>query len=392
MKEDHNAIFNDISPVLKYKDIRKNSLVTIYNLKNLHTQLLELANKVIPKKVPLIERIQNNYVNPFISSNYSKIIFFSGYCMNLGVLLAETNEEFYDRNFKIIAFFEFISYLIILLISSCRFIIYRSQFWTYFWNYISIGCLIITPLYYIVLLFFNNHEDLLFTLKILRLASIFRIINLYHPTRIIFHSLIRSLLNISLITYLILLFIILSAFVASELFEEKAKSFFGSIKLSMYTIFIILSQSGWLSSYRKVCHEYPIASKIFYISVGFFGSFVLINLFTGIALVSMNKAKRKQEKIKESKNLEKTNKVERTKTLNKLLARKKSLERFEQFGHIDLRNLQKTNNELELRLKKLNILYQDLNSITEDVFEVSHNEYEKIERAAASLNSSSGFF
>ena len=346
---------------------------------------------VLPKKIPFWKRVKDNYVDPFISSNLSNIIFFSGYCMNVGILLAETYDEFYATHFGMIVFFEIISYLIILLITSCRFILYGSRYWKYFWNYICIFCLIVTPLYYIVLLFDDTHEDLYLTLKILRLALIFRIINLYHPTRIIFHSLIKSTLNISLITYLILLFIILSAFIANALFKEASKTFFGSIKQSMYTIFIILSQSGWLQSYRKVLNIYPNISKLFYIVVGFFGSFVLINLFTGVSLVSMNKAKRAQQKDMESKKLEKTNKIERTKTLNKLLARKKSLENFDRFGNINLDDLKKTHNEMETKLKKLNFLYASLDKITEDVFKLSHEEYEKIERGA-SMVSDSGFF
>lgn len=390
MKYEDNA-FNDISPVLKFNDIRKHSLVTIDNLINLHSQLLELANKVIPKKIPFWERVKQRYVDPFMSSKLLDIIFFSGYCMNIGILITETYEDFYIEHFGMVIFFEIISYLIILLITSCRFIIYRSRYWKYFWNYICLSCSIVTPIYYIVLLGFNDHTDLLFTMKILRLGLVFRIINLYHPTRIIFHSLIKSILNISLITYLILLFIIISSFIANALFKETSKTFFGSMKQSMYSIFVILSQSGWLQSYRKVCHEYPNISKFFYITVGFFGSFVLINLFTGISLVSMNKAKRTQEKDNESKKLEKSNKLERTKTLNKLLARKKSLEKFEKFGNIDLKDLKKTQKEMELRLKRLSLLYQSLDQVTEDVFKVSHDEYEKIE-IAASKNNSSGYF
>ncbi|KAK8878070.1 hypothetical protein M9Y10_004833 [Tritrichomonas musculus] len=385
------APFNDISPILKYQDIKKHSLVTIDNLINLHTQLLELANKVIPKKKPFWERVKDSYVDPFLSSKLSTIIFFSGYAMNIGILFAETNEEFYDKHFCMIIFFEIISYFIILLITTCRFIIHGSHYWKYFWNYICIGCLIVTPLYYLFLLKFSDHEDLILTFKILRLALIFRIINLYHPTRILFHSIIKSLLNISLISYLILLFIIISAFIANSLFKEISKDFFGSIQKSMYTIFIILSQSGWLQSYRKVTNEYPNISKLFYICIGFFGSFVLMNSFTGISLISMNKAKRIQEKDNDAKRLEKSNKLERTKTLNKLLARKKSLERIEKFGNIDLNDLKRAHNEMEIKLKRLSSLYVSLDTLTEEVFKVSHDEYERVEKAA-SLVSDSGFF
>ena len=369
-----DSYFYDIDPVFPNNENNKRSLVTIDNLLELHSQLIQLSNFIIPQKKSLRQRIKDEYIEPYIKSVYSKIVGLFGCLLNIVVLFVETNAEMYNNNRYIFIFLDFLGILIMTSHFIFKMMIFRNIFWKHIWNYIDIICFADTILYY-GLYNIKHNEKLLLLIKILRLLHFTRIIRIYRPSGFLFNSIIRAFPNIGLVSYLILLFIIIAATLATSLFSKSSTKMFGSLQNSMFSIFVILSQSGWLKSYWKTESFYPINAKVFFIIVGFFGSFVLMNSFTGISSSSVEKVKKMSEKEKEIKVLKKNNELEKKKTLTKLLERKKSLERIEKIGNITVDDLENSHREMKARLKELNRLYKELDMITNKVFD-ENNENE----------------
>ncbi|OHS96868.1 hypothetical protein TRFO_09781 [Tritrichomonas foetus] len=367
-----DSSFDDISPILLNKSTRKHSLVTIDNLFELHTQLIQFSNVVIPQKEPWTKRAKDLYIIPFLHSTLSKFINAIGWITNIIIFFIETREDFYKEHFWWIFIFELFSYIIILVHVIFRITCENEIFWGYQWNYVDIICLFITPIYYGLILFHHlSKTKIIFFLKFVRLFHIPRIIRIYKPSRYLFHAIIKSIPNIGLISFLMILFIIITSAVACSLFSSSSFTWFGSITNSMYTIFIILSQSGWLKSYWKAENAFPLTTKVFYILIGFLGSYILVNTFTGISSMSIDKVKRLKEKEKEENELKKQKEMEKKKNLGKLLQRKKSLERIERFGKVTLDDLEKSHLEMKKRLIKLHQLYQTLEQISENVSELT---------------------
>lgn len=362
--------FEDILPIIRGKETKRRSRATIEHLSLLRFQLMEFAtNKEQPKKNNPMDQLIINYCQPIVNSAYFKWIGIIGLLMNHFILFAETNKRFYSFHHSLIIFFEIVSYLILFFGFVLTLLTQGKRFINEFWCYIDIICIFVTPLYYFLTDKFPTNIELIFTLKILRLLPILRSIKFYRSSAHLFRSIMKSLPNLSLTSYFILFFISVSAFVATSIFKEGSIKWFHSIRNSMYAVFVLLSQSGWLDSYWKAEEKFPNMAKIFYILIGFFGSFVLVNIFTGISSISMNKAKQYEEKEKTHNKLIKNNEKEKVKRLNTLLQRKRSLEKIEKFKNIDLTDLISVHKEMETRLQRLHSLYRSLDRLSEKVFE-----------------------
>jgi len=87
---------------------------------------------------------------------------------------------------------------------------------------------------------------------------------------------------------IILLFFYVGAVLATKLFGDAFEPWFGTIGLSMYSLFQIMTLESWsMGIVRPVMEIYPYA-WVFFIPFIVITSFAVLNLFIGIIVDAMN--------------------------------------------------------------------------------------------------------
>ncbi|KAH0789946.1 cation channel sperm-associated protein 4 [Histomonas meleagridis] len=181
--------------------------------------------------------------------------------------------------------------------------------------------------------------------------------------------------HLLVIILLILLFLLIISALAHVMFSDMSETHFGTISNSMFTIFVILTQAGWLESYGEVGGKYSTFVTIaFYVFVSFIGSFVLVNALTGVSSVSIEKAKKRNKLEQEENEIKEHGGKEKQKILSKLLAKKKFLEKSGKFRKEKVEKIRNAHKKTIENLNRLQTLSAQLNELTKNI--TNQSKYE----------------
>lgn len=175
-----------------------------------------------------------------------------------------------------------------------------------FWNGIAVLSFIASLLYFTC----GHLESVRTPLMLFRLIIFLRICSVFPSSRILMVSVWETRNSSVVILSFIIVFLVCAAKLGSDLFESINKYWFGTHLDSLYTSFVIVSQSGWLPAYHDVEAESRIAAKLYFLVVSFLGSFIMLNALNGVSSQSMETARvyRNDEKALRKK-LEKAEQV-----------------------------------------------------------------------------------
>ncbi len=156
--------------------------------------------------------------------------------------------------------------------------------------------------------------------RTIRLLRILRLITAVPELRLIVSTLIKSLPGLGNVILLISIVFYIYAIAGFHLFHEHDPFHWGSLGVSLITLFRVLTLEDWTDVMYSAMELYPLA-WIFFVSFVVIAAFIVINLFIAVVINNLHKAQHEMELVQDE-NLD-------AEILHTLTESKKSLERIE---------------------------------------------------------------
>lgn len=124
-------------------------------------------------------------------------------------------------------------------------------------------------------------------LRALRVLRMLRVISAVPRLRFVVESLVRSMPGMGAITALLLIFFYVFSVVATKLFGAAFPQWFGSLWISGFSLFQIMTLEGWADIAREVMRVHP-GAWIFFVLFILLATFTVLNLFIGLIVKAMD--------------------------------------------------------------------------------------------------------
>jgi voltage-gated sodium channel len=182
--------------------------------------------------------------------------------------------------------------------------------WRYFqnpWNIFDFAI--------IAICFLPGRPEYAMVFRMARLLRAVRLLTALPRLQILVNALLRSIPSLGYVGILLLLHFYIYAVLGSFLFSENDPMRFGNLQRSMLTLFQVLTLEGWndvlntqmLGSAIGYSEEWknsalgktavseaqPVAAAAFFVSFIMLGTMIMLNLFTGVIIGSMQEAEDK---------------------------------------------------------------------------------------------------
>jgi len=153
-------------------------------------------------------------------------------------------------------------------------------------------------------------------LRLARVLRVFRVISIFPKLQLLVNALLKSIPSMGYVIVLLALIFYIYAVMGTFLFGIKDPVHFGNLHISMITLFKVLTLEGWteIMNIQFYGTNDPMAEynskPISYVSVIYFVSFILLgamiimNLFIGVIMNSMQESHQELEREKKSKSLQ----------------------------------------------------------------------------------------
>lgn len=132
--------------------------------------------------------------------------------------------------------------------------------------------------------------------RLARLLRVLRLISVVPELRLIVATLIKSLPSMANIILLMSLIFYVYAVAGYHLYYQHDPQHWGTLGLSMLTLFRIVTLEDWTDVMYTAMELYPM-SWIYFVSFVVIGTFVIINLFIAVVINNLDEAK--TERLKE---------------------------------------------------------------------------------------------
>ncbi|MXO89624.1 ion transporter [Pontixanthobacter aquaemixtae] len=127
-------------------------------------------------------------------------------------------------------------------------------------------------------------------LRALRVLRVLRLISVVPSMRKVIVGLFSAIPSIGTVIVMLLLLFYISAVMATKLFGEAFPDWFGTLGLSLYSLFQIMTLESWsMGIVRPVMEVYPYAWA-FFVPFILLTSFIVLNLFIGVIVNAMAEA------------------------------------------------------------------------------------------------------
>jgi voltage-gated sodium channel len=150
-------------------------------------------------------------------------------------------------------------------------------------------------------------------LRLARVLRVFRVISIFPKLQLLVNALLKSIPSMGYVIVLLALIFYIYAIMGTFLFGIKDPVHFGNLHISMITLFKILTLEGWTDIMNIQFYgtndplaEYnskPISyfSFIYFVSFILLGAMIIMNLFIGVIMNSMQESHQEMEREKISK-------------------------------------------------------------------------------------------
>lgn len=122
--------------------------------------------------------------------------------------------------------------------------------------------------------------------RALRVLRILRVVSAIPKLRAVVESLVRSLPGMGAISILLVIFFYVFSVVATKLFGPEFPQWFGTLWVSAFSLFQIMTLEGWAEIAREVMRSYP-GAWIFFVVFILLSTFTVLNLFIGLIVKAM---------------------------------------------------------------------------------------------------------
>lgn len=183
-----------------------------------------------------------------------------------------------------------------------------SKPWRYFHDYWNVFDFIIIATFFLPLE--NNY---LVVLRLVRLLRVLKLIRSLPRLQILVGALLKSVPSMGYVSALLSLLFYIYGVTATFLFSGNDPIHFRSLPISVLSLFQIITMEGWSDiMYTQMygCDRYgydgieelctnpaatPIIAALFFISFVMLGAMIVINLFTGVIVSSVEEAHQEQQ-------------------------------------------------------------------------------------------------
>ena len=130
--------------------------------------------------------------------------------------------------------------------------------------------------------------------RLARVLRLLRLISVSKELRLIVGTMLRSIPSMGHVVALLSILLYVYAIIGNFLFAPIDPESWGSLRLSLLTLFQILTLEGWVELQQRVLPAYPFA-WIFFISFIVIAVFVVINLFIAVVTNNLQSVKSEEE-------------------------------------------------------------------------------------------------
>jgi len=124
-------------------------------------------------------------------------------------------------------------------------------------------------------------------LRALRVLRVLRVLTIVPSMRRVVSALLGALPGLGAISMLLLLIYYVFAVIATDIFGDQFPQWFGSIGLSLYTLFQVMTLESWsMGISRPVMETFPYA-WLFFVPFILVATFTILNLFIAIIVNAM---------------------------------------------------------------------------------------------------------
>jgi len=150
-------------------------------------------------------------------------------------------------------------------------------------------------------------------LRLARVLRVFRVISIFPKLQLLVNALLKSIPSMGYVIVLLALIFYIYAVMGTFLFGIKDPVHFGNLHISMITLFKVLTLEGWTDIMNVQFYgtndplaEYnskPISyfSFIYFVSFILLGAMIIMNLFIGVIMNSMQESHQEMEREKKTK-------------------------------------------------------------------------------------------
>lgn len=192
-------------------------------------------------------------------------------------------------------------------------------------------------------------------LRLARILRVFRLVSALPKLQILVGALLKSIPSMSYVAILLSLLFYIYAVIGTFMFGQNDPIHFGSLQVSMMTLFKTITLEGWIDFMNiqvygsdvygyeqfpgtsRIPSAHPYAAPIYFVSFILLGTMIMLNLFIGVIINGM----------------EETHKEEEGKELAKIRAELKGISIEEEITLIS-QDINKINDNLKLLKKRLN--------------------------------------
>jgi voltage-gated sodium channel len=165
---------------------------------------------------------------------------------------------------------------------------YGWRFFRSYWNIFDLAIVVISV---------GAASGPLSVLRALRILRVLVLLTKIERLRSIVESLLRALPSIGWVALLLSLVFYIYAVIGTGLFGESFPQYFGHLGRSLYTLFQIMTLESWSHGIsRPVLEVYPMA-WVYFVSFVALSAFVVLNLFIGIIVSTMQEQQQEQEAL-----------------------------------------------------------------------------------------------
>jgi voltage-gated sodium channel len=173
-----------------------------------------------------------------------------------------------------------------------RIFVYKKKFFQESWNIFDlvIVCISLVPA-----------NEAFSVLRALRVLRVLRLISAFPRLRRVVQGLLHAIPGIGSIGAILVILFYVFAVISTKLFGDQYPDWFGSLHLSLFSLFQIMTLEGWADMVREIMKTHPYA-WIFFIIYILTSTFTVLNLFIAVIVDAMQTNDKFEEKQDDKEN------------------------------------------------------------------------------------------
>jgi voltage-gated sodium channel len=226
------------------------------------------------------------WLRPIVENPNTERVIMALIIINATVLGLETSQSVMATSGPVLEFIDHVLLAIFVAELAARIIVHRLDFfrdpWSVF-DFLVVGIALVPA------------TENLTVLRALRILRVLRLITAIPTLKRVVAGLLASLPGMSSILFLIGLIYYVFSVMGTKLFGATNPDLFGTLGKSLYTLFTVMTLEGWTNDVAKPVMEHHPYGWIYLFAFIIVATFMVLNLFIGVVVNSMQAEAMKAE-------------------------------------------------------------------------------------------------